>query len=78
MDELHQIQDAHATWTFGKEAFFFHCGRQQMVSADPPPEKATSWSCWAAAWQTAGRSLDGCSSAGAAGPAVTSSVKPSP
>lgn len=34
------------------------------------PPQGTSCSCGAAAWQTAGRSLDGSSSAGASGPAV--------
>lgn len=52
---------------YGMEAFLFHCACQQMVSAAFTPQ-ATSRSCWAAAWQTAGRSLDGCASAGAVGP----------
>lgn len=33
--------------------------------------QGTSCSCWAAAWQTAARSLDGSSSAGASGPMVS-------
>lgn len=54
---------------YGMEALLPLCSSADGQCSVPP--QGTSCSCCAAAWQAAGRSLDGSSSAGASGPTVS-------